>query len=353
MRKQLPLLIAAVFGFLMLVRFFVPTRGMERLENVMVMYFRIIGGFAMILGIASLVRVNLVRIQRRQENWPYGLVTVCGFAVMFLVGTFGGLFLQKPVTLKLAAADGAKANCSMTDDRATVMLTRPSGKTALLRVGEPEGKGEAAYPGEWRFEPPKPEAGESAPAPAAEAPAAPPATLTIDASGAAVLREGEGAEASETRYTWTAEGGGQFFRAGINRERNKAFDWIYQWVLVPMDSTIFSLLAFYIASAAFRSMRARDITSALLLGAAVIVMLGRAPLTAYAWELMIKPLNEGVPFLSAHHIPTLGQVTEWLMSFPNTAAKRAVLFGAGLAALAQSLRILVGIERPYMAGTGD
>lgn len=373
MRKQLPLLIATVFGFLLLVRFFVPSHGMERLESIVLLYFRIIGGFAMILGIASLVRINWIRIQRRHENWPYGIVTISGFAVMFVVGTFGGLFIPKPTTLKLAFDGGDRGVASMSDDRKVLTLSRASGaKLTLQRVGDPTPVGQSPYPGEWRFEPAPPapatESAATESAPKTEAPAEPPPPVTASIAPGSSGSLQVGGEPA-TSFSWTEEGAGRYFRAGISREKNKVFDWIFQWIYIPMDSTIFSLLAFYIASAAFRSMRARDITSSLLLAAAVLVMLGRAPLTAYLWDLLVHPaegtwlwntlvhpfdaFREAHPFFTKHHIPSLGQVTEWLMSYPNTAAKRAVMFGAGLAALAQSLRILVGIERPYMAGTGD
>ena len=47
---------------------------------------------------------------------------------------------------------------------------------------------------------------------------------------------------------------------------------------------------------------------------------------------------------------------EWLkrfvMGYPNLAVKRAILLGISLGAIAQSLRILFGIERSYL-GAGD
>jgi hypothetical protein len=402
MRKQLPMAICMIFGFAFLIRFFSPAREMERFETVVLLYSRIIGGFALVLGLASLIRVNWVRIQRRAENWTYGIVTIAGFTLMFLVGAFGGLFIQKPYTLKLALADNTRGVCTTNADRTVATLGRPAGKIILKRISEAAAKRANPYPGEWRREaepatasaPPTKASAETAPtAPATESqtpagesappatesaaptkatePAAPlpPATLLVNQDGTGVLTVGEGVQAAQTEFTWTTEGGGRFFAAGFSQDSNKWLDWLFTWVYVPMDSTIFSLLAFYIASAAFRSMRARDATSALLLGAAVVVMLGRAPLTALWWDQLVHPAENSVmwsllvhpfdglraahPWLTQHHVPSLGQITEWLMTYPNTAAKRAILFGAGLAALAQSLRILVGIERPYMAGTGD
>ncbi len=110
-----------------------------------------------------------------------------------------------------------------------------------------------------------------------------------------------------------------------------AFGWIYSYAMVPLQGTMFAILAFFIASAAYRSFRARSKEATLLLSAAVIVMLGRVPLGEYLWE-------------DSWHI------TQWIMNVLNASVRRAILIGISLGAVALSLRIIFGLERSYLGG---
>lgn len=114
--------------------------------------------------------------------------------------------------------------------------------------------------------------------------------------------------------------------------------WIYDHVYSPMSATMFSLLAFYIASAAFRAFRIRTTEAAFLAVAALIVMLGRVPVghVLTAW----MPVEE----------LRLGAMQEWIMEIPQNAAKRAILIGAALGVMATGLRVILGIERSYLSG---
>ncbi len=111
------------------------------------------------------------------------------------------------------------------------------------------------------------------------------------------------------------------------------FQYLFDYFYTPCSATMFSLLAFFVASASFRAFRAKTPEATLLLIAAVIVMIGRIPIGYSLW----------------HKMPA---VVEWIMNVPNTAANRGIIFGINLGLISMALRVLLGIERSYMGG-GD
>ena len=114
-------------------------------------------------------------------------------------------------------------------------------------------------------------------------------------------------------------------------EPGKPFDFMFTQMMVPMGATMFSLLAFFVASAAFRAFRASNWRATLLLISAFVVMLGRVPIGAMIWGK--------IPFIA-----------EWIMQVPNLAGQRAVMIGAAMGMVATSLRMIFGIERSYLGG---
>jgi len=109
------------------------------------------------------------------------------------------------------------------------------------------------------------------------------------------------------------------------------FGWVYSFMMVPLQGTMFAILAFFIASAAYRSFRARSREAAVLLVAAVIVMMGRVPLGEYL-------------------LPLSGDVSQWILNVLNASVRRAILIGVSLGTIALSFKIIFGVERSYLGG---
>lgn len=208
MRMRVPLILGFLTGLFVLVQFFVPHQRLAEVLEMLTNWGMIIGTFALILGLASLLRTHVDKIRQRRPAYGYSFITLLSFVLMLVLGLF------------------------------------------------------------W--------------------------------------------------------GGG----------KGTPFNWLFNWVQVPLDATVFSLLAFFMASAAYRSFRARSTEATILLIAAVIVIIGRLPLSGE-----IPHTQGGWPHF-----------TEWLMIYPAVGAKRGIIFGVALGAIATSLRIILGIERSHLGG---
>jgi hypothetical protein len=126
-------------------------------------------------------------------------------------------------------------------------------------------------------------------------------------------------------------------RQGGFLEEGSSSKWIYDSIYSPMAATLFALLAFFIASAAFRAFRIRTVEAGVLAVSALIVMLGRVPIGDWALGFLPEVVRPGA-------------VQEWIMDVPQNAAKRAILIGAALGVMATGLRVILGIERSYLSG---
>ena len=111
-------------------------------------------------------------------------------------------------------------------------------------------------------------------------------------------------------------------------EEGTPFMDFFWYIYTPIQATMFALLAFYIASAAYRAFRVRNILSTILLTAALLLMLRLIPL---------GPLSGPIQNLDL-----------WILSVPNLAAKRAIIMGVGLGIVATAIKVVLGIERGYL-----
>jgi len=137
--------------------------------------------------------------------------------------------------------------------------------------------------------------------------------------------------------------------AGNYIEEGSGLFWIYDNVVYPLTATMFAMLAFYVASAAFRAFRAKNIEATLLLFTAFIVLLGRTYAGVFLTE-WVPGFMAMITGLTPEHFNTmqLDELTGWIMNAPNKAGNRAITIGIALGVVSYSLKILMGVDRSYL-----
>jgi hypothetical protein len=111
----------------------------------------------------------------------------------------------------------------------------------------------------------------------------------------------------------------------IYGQSSPQFMWFQYAILNPTGSVIYSILAFYMASACARAFRARSPQAALLLISGIIVLLGQAPLT-------------GV------FAPFMGTARAYLTDSFAMAASRVFTMSVTMGAVVLGVRIITGKE---------
>lgn len=101
---------------------------------------------------------------------------------------------------------------------------------------------------------------------------------------------------------------------------------LFRGMMNNLGSAMFSLLAFYIVSAAYRSFRVQNFEAGLMMAAALMVMLGQIPLGFF--------ISEKIPVLR-----------NWILTRISTPAFRGINFGALIAGLAMAVRMWLSLER--------
>ena len=267
MKRQLPFVLVFIFGAFMVFQYFVPHESSEWVYEFLLDWITIIGIFALALGIYSLYHVSVEKIKFKKENWPYSYVTLIGLFLMVVFGFTG----------RVSDAWGMYPIFVLTLVAFLMLLiqtTIATNKTLWLGL----------------------------------------CAVSLVVAVAIGLFDD----------TWTIN---FMTQEGL---RNSMFVNFFDYILIPILSTMFSLLAFFIASAAYRAFRARNLLATLLLIAALIVMLRFNPYMPF-----------GLPELVA-------KTSNWLMNVPNLAAQRAIVIGIGLGIVATALKVILGIERGYM-----
>ncbi len=125
-------------------------------------------------------------------------------------------------------------------------------------------------------------------------------------------------------------------RALVHSTYGFLFDGVYQ----EMTATMFSIIAFFILSAAFRAFRVRSIgKQPSCFTTALIVILSLMAVFEFWWTGAVGHLGPvGSMF-------TLTEIYKWIQNSLQSPALRAIDFGMGIGALAMGLRLWLSLEK--------
>jgi hypothetical protein len=115
---------------------------------------------------------------------------------------------------------------------------------------------------------------------------------------------------------------------------NPQYLFMFNNIMNTLGGTMYSILAFFITSAAYRAFRARNWEAGFVLVAGTIVVMSNSPMFTSALPFLITWKN-------------------WILDVPNLATRRGVMIGGALGAIALAVRTLMGIERGYLKGGGE
>ena len=115
---------------------------------------------------------------------------------------------------------------------------------------------------------------------------------------------------------------------GLGGPMSAGGQFIFNYILQPLEATLFALLALFVATAAFRAFRVRNMESFFFVLFALIVLLGQVPVSIYLW-------------------PEFPVIKDWILNVPTLAGVRGILLGVALGVIATGLRVLTGADRPY------
>jgi len=326
-KKQVPIFITLVVGFFATLEFYLPYSGVSSVQETLLRFGQVLAASAFVLGGVNVIQVNYPIIRRRGADWPFKLLLLCSAVAMGLVGVKWHEVGGKPANGYVRAGAIGERACEMPDPKAK----KPGKKVACGYIRVEAGREDAQvkldgdapvvngkpHPSAWAGDQHlvlKVPVGKHK------------VDVSVELAGYGKFESEFHVEAGQTIALNTD-------LVMLWGPTGRVYTWIYDHVFAPCNATMFALLAFFIASAAFRAFRARNTEAALLLGAAILIMLGRVPFG--------RAISASLP-----------EVADWIIDVPNNAGRRAIIMGAALGAIATGLRVIVGLERSHL-GAGE
>jgi len=309
-KRQLPGILVFVVGILLVVQYYIPHPWSSEVLGESNRWVRIIQNAALLLGVASLVGNHYRKIARKQAGFGYSYIALFFFLAMVVFGFATGISapreIRETVTIPAGIATGGGEVPTDVDVESGFALSlMPALGKPLPNVtlrGKVDGGQTVALSDDT--------------------------PVQLDATGKLIL-------------VVPPNTSGEPVTVGLFLKEDQSIGyWMFDTFKVSMEASMYSLLAFFISSAAFRAFRARSIDATIMLIAAIIMMIGRVSFG----EMISRIFSKSWLFFP--------KACEWMLNVPVTAAKRAIFIGIALSVIALSIRIIFGLERSYL-GRGE
>ena len=89
LKRHFPIIIVIVVGLLTLFGHFINQKDIQNfVDNDATQWFDIIASFAIFLGALNMIKLQSIKIIKKQKNWQYSILAVAGFAFAIFAGFF-------------------------------------------------------------------------------------------------------------------------------------------------------------------------------------------------------------------------------------------------------------------------
>tara|TARA_B100000029_G_scaffold133723_2_gene127800 strand:- start:1192 stop:2094 length:903 start_codon:yes stop_codon:yes gene_type:complete len=295
LKRYIPIGIVAFFGSLTLFGWFIDNESIEAFVNDdATQWYDIIASFAIFLGALNLLKLQFLKVVKRQSGWQYSVVAIASFFFAFTIGFFmkGAFFVGEEVYFTQGAAEQAILASGSTETvKAVEWGAHISTEGGLFK---------------WMFDN-----------------IFTPLSATMFALLAFYV-----ASASYRAFRARNFEATLLLLAGI----------IIMLGRVPVGSLItpwmvMYLLVFVVTIFVNTYIRSRKIVFG-------VFVLGLAGVTLLGMNMNWSPTEPAIFFL-----PSL---QEWIYTVPNLAGARAIMIGIGLGIIVTSLRYIFGLEKSYI-----
>ena len=340
LKRQMPTIIAISVGLFILFGHFINYEPVQQfVNNDATQWFDIIASFAIFLGALNMLKLQVLRVAQKKKNWQYSILAIFGFAFAI----FAGFFFRGANYVTLTDID---------PNQVTQLVAHIS---TIQDVKDPFLMEKGINGSLAEYEIPK---------------------IFISRSSAdhfLDLVSSLAGNVSVDSKPWGAH----------VQTKGSLFSWMFFKIFTPLSSTMFALLAFFVASASYRAFRIRNFEATLLLVAGIILMIGRVPvgelipwwvvstLIVFGLGALIAPLildkkilfgiifcgifasiGFGIIFdwslaVNRPEILSIPNISGWIFDYPTAAGSRAIMIGIALGIIATSFRIILGIEKPF------